>query len=157
MRLYMDSILKSICIHTNNLWRFVVLSRSSYEKYLHDTGISYSWFLTVPIAILLQFLGYWQLMIPAGMVGAVFVKRHIHAFIVGFLGVAAAWSILFVLLVQFSQAYVIGEVFAALIGMAGFGRFIVSLSILIGGLLGGCGALVGFSIKDLAQDYKEPS
>jgi hypothetical protein len=108
----------------------------------------------VPIAILLQFLGYWQLMIPAGMAGAAFVKRHIHAFIAGFLGVAVSWSILFVVLVQFSQAYIVGEIFAGLIGATGYGRFIVSLSILIGGLLGGTGALVGYSIKDLVMEYR---
>jgi hypothetical protein len=93
-------------------------------------------------------------MIPAGMVGAAFVKRHIHAFIAGFLGVAVSWSILFVVLVQFSQAYIVGEIFAGLIGATGYGRFIVSLSILIGGLLGGTGALVGYSIKDLVMEYR---
>lgn len=96
-------------------------------------------------------------MIPAGMLGAVFVKRHIHAFIAGFLGVAVAWSFLFVVLVAIAQAYVVGEVFATLIGLAGFGRFIVSLSILFGGLLGGSGALVGYCVKDLVVDYKENS
>ncbi|MHA2397073.1 MAG: hypothetical protein ACXAC0_10245 [Candidatus Thorarchaeota archaeon] len=136
------------------------MSRSSYEKHLHDTGISYSFLLTIPVAILLQFLGYWQLMILAGTVGATFVRRHIHAFIAGFLGVAAAWSILFVVLVAVAQAYVVGEVFAILIGAPGFGRFIVSLSILFGGLLGGSGALVGYSLIDLVKitrSEKEPS
>ncbi|MFW9769162.1 MAG: hypothetical protein ACFFF9_17300 [Candidatus Thorarchaeota archaeon] len=132
----------------------MVLSINLYEKYLHETGISYSFLITTPIAIILQFSGYWQLMILAGMLGGVFVKRHIHAFIAGFLGVATAWSILFVVLVAIAQAYVVGEVLAALIGMAGFGRFIVSISILIGGLLGGSGALVGYSIIDLLREYK---
>jgi hypothetical protein len=132
----------------------VVVSRNPYEKYLHETGISHSFLITIPVAVLLQFSGYWQLMILAGMLGGVFVKRHIHAFIAGFLGVAVAWSFLFVVLVAISQAYVVGEVFATLIGMAGFGRFIVSISILIGGLLGGTGALVGYSIKDLVMEYR---
>lgn len=88
------------------------------------------------------------------------MRRHIHAFIAGFLGVAAAWSILFVVLVAVAQAYVVGEVFAILIGAPGFGRFIVSLSILFGGLLGGSGALVGYSLIDLVKitrSEKEPS
>ena len=89
--------------------------------------------------------------------GCIFVKRHIHAFIAGFLGVATAWSILFVVLVAVAQAYVVGEVFAILIGAPGMGRFIVSLSILIGGFLGGSGALVGYSVKDLVIDYRNQS
>jgi len=64
------------------------------------------------------------------MLGRVFVKRHIHAFIAGFLGVAIAWSILFVILVAVAQAHIVGEVFAILIGAAGAGCFIVFLSIL---------------------------
>ena len=91
-------------------------------------------------------------MILAGALGCFYVKQHIHAFIAGFLGVAGAWSILFVILVQFSQAYVVSELFASLIGVPGFGHFIVSLSILIGGFLGGSGALVGYSIIDLVRE-----
>ena len=103
----------------------------------------------------MQLLGHWELMILAGALGCFYVKRHSHAFIAGFLGVAGAWSILFVILVQFSQAYVVAELFASLIGAASFGRFIVSLSIFLGGLLGGCGALVGYSFVDLIVEYKK--
>ncbi len=93
-------------------------------------------------------------MILAGAFGCVYVKRHSHAFIAGFLGVGVAWSILFLILVQFYQAYVIAEFFATLISASGLGRFIVSLSILIGGLLGGSGALVGYSFLDLVKEYR---
>ncbi len=103
----------------------------------------------------MQLLGHWELMILAGALGCFYVKRHSHAFIAGFLGVACAWSILFVILVQFSQAYVVAELFASLIGAAGFGRFIVSFTILLGCLLGGSGALVGFSIIDICVEYKK--
>lgn len=110
--------------------------------------------ITALIAIGLQLLGPWALMILAGALGCFYIKRHSHAFIAGFLGVALGWSILFMILVQFSQAYTVAELFASLIGVAGFGRFIVSLSILIGGLLGGSGALVGYSAIDLVKEYK---
>ena len=129
------------------------MSRNWYEKYFHDTGIGYSFMITTLIAIGLQLLGQWTLMILAGVLGCFYVQRHIHAFIAGFLGVAVAWSFLFVILVQFSQAYVVAELFASLVGAPGFGRFIVSLSILIGGFLGGSGALVGYSTVDLVKEY----
>jgi hypothetical protein len=130
------------------------LSRNWYEKYFHNTGVAYSFFITTIIAIGLQLLGHWELMIFAGAFGCVYVKRHTHAFIAGFLGVAVSWSILFMILVQFSQAYVVAELFATLIGAAGLGRFIVSLSILIGGFLGGSGALVGYSFINLVDEYR---
>jgi len=131
------------------------LSKNWYEKYFHDTGIGHSYLITTLFALGLQLLGHWGLMILAGACACIYVKRHLHAFIAGFLGMATAWSILFLILVQFSQAYVVAELFATLIGVPGFGRFIVSLSILLGGLLGGSGALVGYSILDLVKDYKK--
>ena len=130
------------------------MSRNWYEKYIHETGIGHSFLITALIAIGLQLLGQWSLMILAGALGCFYVKRHSHAFIAGFLGVSLGWSILFVILVQFSQAYVVAELFASLIGAVGFGRFIVSLSLLIGGFLGGSGALVGYSVIDLVNEYR---
>lgn len=130
------------------------MSRNWYEKYFHDTGIGHSFMITALIALGLQLLGQWALMILAGALGCFYVKRHSHAFIAGFLGVACAWAVLFVILVQFSQAYVVSELFATLIGAAGFGRYIVSVSILIGGFLGASGALVGYSVIDIVKEYR---
>ena len=91
-------------------------------------------------------------MIFAGAVSSLFVKRHRHAFLGGFLGGALAWSILFIIHVQFFLAYEIGEFFASIIGAAGFGRYVVSISIILGGLLGGSGALVGWSFIELLNE-----
>ncbi len=119
-----------------------------------ETGIFQGWMVTLLVAFILQFYGNWALMILAGVIGGIFTKRHRHAFIAGFVGVACAWSAWFIILVEFAQAYVVGEVFAALIGLPGFGRFIVSISILLGGALGASGALVGRSVIELAEDFK---
>jgi hypothetical protein len=119
-----------------------------------ETGIYHGYFLTLLIALPLQLIGYWTLMILAGIAGGVTVKRYRHAFIAGFLGVATAWSIIFVFLNAFAQAYVIGEFFAALIGLPGFGRWIVSLSILIGGLLGASGSILGRAIVELIEEFR---
>jgi hypothetical protein len=96
-------------------------------------------------------------MIVAGAIGGFTVKRMRHAFLTGFLGVALAWSIIFLFLNMFAQAYIVGELFATLIGVPGFGRFIVSLSILIGGLLGASGAIVGRAVIELAEEYRRPT
>ena len=90
----------------------------------------------------------------AGIAGGVTVKKFRNAFIAGFLGVGTAWAIIFLILNTFAQAYAIGEFFAVLIGLPGFGRAIVSISILIGGLLGASGAIVGRAIMELLQDVR---
>jgi hypothetical protein len=127
--------------------------RAQYEKVFIKTGIVHGYLLSTGIALVLQMTGYWILMIPAGVVGGVFMKRLAHAFAAGFLGVAVAWSILFLIQNTFAQAYVVGEFFATLIGMPGMGRWIVSLSILLGGLLGGSGGLVGRAVLELVNEF----
>jgi hypothetical protein len=119
-----------------------------------ETGIGYGAGLSFLLGILLQVSFHWPAMIIAGIVAGFFVKRYRHAFYAGFFGVAVAWSLLFMIHVELFQAYEIGEFFASLLGIPGFGRFIVSLSIFLGGLLGGTGALVGFSSMDLILEFR---
>ena len=119
-----------------------------------ETGVYHGYVFTFLLALSFQLIGHWAFMIIAGLVGGVTVKRFRHAFIAGFLGVATAWSIIFLFLNTFAQAYLIGEFFAALIGLPGFGRWIVSLSILIGGLLGASGAIVGRAVVELADEIR---
>ncbi|MGY5872203.1 MAG: hypothetical protein RTV72_08170 [Candidatus Thorarchaeota archaeon] len=121
---------------------------------LIETGIGYGAGLSLVLGIILQVSFQWPAMIIVGALAGLFVKRHRHAFIAGFWGVALAWCALFVIHVELFHAYEIGEFFASLIGAPGLGRFIVSLSILLGGMLGGLGALVGYCVVDLAQEYR---
>jgi len=127
--------------------------RAKYENVFVKTGIVNGYLVCTLLALVLQTTGFWILMIPAGTVGGLFTKRLSHAFIAGFLGVAVAWSILFFIKNTFAQAYVVAEFFAILIGMPGAGRWIVSLSILLGGLLGGSGGLVGRAMLELAEEF----
>ena len=122
-----------------------------------ETGVYYGWFITMAIALVLQMTGLWILMIPAGAIGSLTVKKMRHAFLTGFLGVALAWSVIFLVLNAFAQAYIVGEFFATLIGLPGFGRWIVSISILIGGLLGASGAIVGRAVVEIAEEYRRPT
>ena len=131
--------------------------RAQYENVFVKTGIVHGYLLCTLLALVLQVTGFWILMIPAGTVGGLFTKRLAHAFIAGFLGVAVAWSILFLIQNTFAQAYVVAEFFATLIGMPGAGRWIVSLSILLGGFLGGSGGLVGRALVELAEEFTSKS
>jgi hypothetical protein len=128
--------------------------RGSFERLFLDTGVFHGYMTTTLLAFILQQTGFWVLMIPAGFVGAIFTKRILHAFAAGFLGVGTAWSGIFLFLNYYGQAYVVGEFFATLIGVPGFGRFIVSLSILIGGLLGGFGGVLGRTSLDLLEEIR---
>ena len=119
-----------------------------------ETGIGYGAGLAFLLGLLLQISFHWPAMIIAGVVAGFFVKRHRHAFYAGFFGVTVAWSILYATHVDFFQAYEIAEFFATLIGLPGFGRSIVSIGILLGGLLGGTGALVGFSVADIILEFR---
>ncbi len=119
-----------------------------------QTGIAQGYLVCTLLAFALQLTGFWILMIPAGIVGGVFTRRLAHAFVAGFLGVAVAWSIIFLFQVTFAQAYVVAEFFATLVGMPGAGRWIVSLSILLGGFLGGSGGLVGRAMVELAEEFR---
>ncbi|MFX0054571.1 MAG: hypothetical protein ACFFAX_06715 [Promethearchaeota archaeon] len=119
-----------------------------------ETGVYHGYIFTFLLALPLQLVGHWTLMILAGLAGGVTVKTYRNAVIAGFLGVGTAWAIIFLFLTTFAQAYTIGEFFAAIIGLPGFGRAIVSISILIGGLLGASGAIAGRAIVELLQDMR---
>jgi hypothetical protein len=129
------------------------MAQRSTQKAI-ETGIYHGYIFTFLLALPLQLVGHWSLMIMAGIAGGVTVKKFRNAFIAGFLGVGTAWAIIFLILNTFAQAYAIGEFFAVLIGLPGFGRAIVSISILIGGLLGASGAIVGRAIMELLQDVR---
>ncbi|MFX1330389.1 MAG: hypothetical protein ACFE9W_02435 [Promethearchaeota archaeon] len=119
-----------------------------------ETGIYHGYIFTFLLALPLQLIGHWSLMIMAGIAGGVTVKKFRDAFIAGFLGVGTAWAIIFLILNTFAHAYDIGEFFAAFIGLPGFGHVIVSISILIGGLLGASGAIIGRAITELLEDVR---
>nr|KXH72546.1 MAG: hypothetical protein AM324_07255 [Candidatus Thorarchaeota archaeon SMTZ1-83] len=131
----------------------LMMFRAQYENVFVKSGIVHAYLFCMLLALVLQITGFWILMILAGTVGGLFTKRLPHAFIAGFLGVAVAWSILFLIQNTFAQAYVVAEFFATLIGMPEAGRWIVSLSILLGGFLGGSGGLVGRAMVELAEEF----
>ncbi|MGY5877167.1 MAG: hypothetical protein RTU30_15555 [Candidatus Thorarchaeota archaeon] len=128
--------------------------RSLFDSHFQETGLTEAYFVTVILGVLLQISGQWVFMIPVGAIGSFFVKRLKHAIAGGFLGVGTAWACIFLFLNITGNAYAVGEYFATLIGLPGMGRWIVSFSIVIGGLLGATGALVGRSLFDILEDRK---
>jgi len=104
------------------------------------------------IALALQLSGAWVTMLIAGALGALLTRRHRTAFFAGFIGVAIAWTAIFVYLSLTTQALAIAEFFIGLLGLSGMGWLVIVISILLGALLGGFGGLLGRSVVELVDE-----
>jgi len=104
------------------------------------------------IAIVLQLSGAWVTMLIAGALCALLARRHRTAFFAGFIGVAIAWTAIFVYLSLTAQAMAIAEFFIGLLGLSGMGWLVIVISILLGALLGGFGGLLGRSVVELVDE-----
>ncbi len=122
---------------------------------LEDTfpslGILPTIIVVTVIAIALQLSGVWVTMLVAGAFAGLFTRRTRCAFISGFTGVALAWFILFVYLILTSQALAIAGFFIGLLGISG-GWIVITISVVIGGLLGGFGGVLGRALFELVDE-----
>ena len=118
-----------------------------------DVGFLAALVLTIVFGIALQLAGDWKLMLIAGALGALFVRRIRKAFLVGFLGVGLAWSVIFVYLVVTAQAMAVANIFIGLLGLEGFGAIVIAISVLIGALLGGFGGMLGRALYELIDEF----
>lgn len=96
------------------------------------------------LAIVLVYTGIWQLAFVAGYVGGFLGKRGRRDFALGFLGVAFAWGGHLVWVYAFAQGGAVASLLAEILGLsAGAGVVVPILTLLIGGIVGGLGALLG--------------
>ncbi len=108
--------------------------------------------ITTLFGIALQLAGDWKLMLVAGALGALFVRRFRIAFLIGFLGIGIAWSILFVFLSMTAQAMAVANIFIGLLGLEGLGALVIAISVLIGAMLGGFGAMLGRALYEFIDE-----
>ncbi len=118
-----------------------------------DIGFLPALVITIVFGIVFQLAGNWMLMLFAGAFGALFVRRIRKAFLVGFLGIALAWSILFVYLSITAQAMAVANIFIGLLGLDGLGALVIVISVLIGALLGGFGGLLGRALYEFLDEF----
>ncbi|MFW9975467.1 MAG: hypothetical protein ACFFDQ_09400 [Candidatus Thorarchaeota archaeon] len=109
--------------------------------------------LTIVFGLALQLAGDWKLMLIAGALGALFVRRIRRAFFVGFLGIGLAWSILFVYLSVTAQAMAVANIFIGLLGLEGLGIVVIVISVIIGALLGGFGGMLGRALYEFIDEF----
>ena len=118
-----------------------------------DIGFLAALVLTIVFGIALQLAGDWKLMLIAGALGALFVRRIRKAFFVGFLGVGLAWGILFAYLSMTAQAMAVANIFIGLLGLEGLGAMVIVISVLIGALLGGFGGILGRALYEFLDEF----
>ncbi|MCK4568459.1 MAG: hypothetical protein KAU48_14225 [Candidatus Thorarchaeota archaeon] len=118
-----------------------------------DIGFLHALVITIVLGIVFQLAGDWKLMLIAGALGALFVRRIRIAFFVGFLGVGLAWSLLFVYLLMTAQAMTVANFFISLLGLDGLGALVIVISVLIGALLGGFGGMLGRSLYEFVDEF----
>ncbi len=118
-----------------------------------DVGFLAALVITIVFGIVFQLAGDWKLMLIAGALGALFVRRIRKAFLVGFLGIGIAWGILFAYLTVTAQAMAVAEIFIGLLDLSGFGAVVIVISILIGALLGGFGGMLGRALYELLDEF----
>ncbi len=92
-------------------------------------------------------------MLVAGAIGALFVRSIRRAFLLGFLGVGIAWSLLFAFLIATAQAMDVANFFIGLLGLTGLGILVIVISILFGALLGGFGGMLGRALYELIDEF----
>ena len=119
-----------------------------------EIGLIQAIIITTIITIVLQLGMSWLAMLVAGALGSMFVRRHRLAFLLGFIGVAAGWLILYVYLIMTAQALLIADFFISLLGFTGLGWLVIAIGCILGGLLGGFGGLFGRSLIEFIDELQ---
>lgn len=95
------------------------------------------------------FLPWWTLLIPAVVLGATLFNHSLSAFLVGFISLFAAWSVQ-VLYIDIANESILSGRMADMLGI-GQSWWVILITALIGGLIGGMGTLLGCQIRRLLR------
>jgi hypothetical protein len=127
-------------------------SVSGTKKKLYSEKTIVGFITGFTLAFLLELTGIYLLMLLAGCATGFFVKRGWLSFIIGFVSVALAWGTYFIVFALICPLGEFVELIGSIIGISG--TILIVLSLIIGGLLGGIGALVGAYVTQLALGDK---
>ena len=94
-------------------------------------------------------------MLVAGFVAGIFIKKGWTSFLIGFIGVMAAWGVYFLIFTFIGPLDRLLSFIGQLIGINGI--VLILISLIIGGRLGGMGALIGgYSMQLILGDNYNP-
>jgi hypothetical protein len=110
------------------------------------------------VGFLFELAGWWYLMVLAGGIAGFVVKKNgLICFVIGFLAIAALWACFFV---YFMIIGPLSELTALITTILGFLEatpgVLILITIIIGGLLGGLGALNGTFIAGIVFSGEKP-
>ncbi|MBD3230133.1 MAG: hypothetical protein GF329_18285 [Candidatus Lokiarchaeota archaeon] len=110
--------------------------------------------VTLGLGLLLQLFGFiwayaWILMVVAGFMGGFLIKASGLGFLAGFLGIISGWLIYFIILMFQGPFFEFATLIANVLGLGDLGIVIIILALLVGGLIGGFGALNGHFIASI--------
>ena len=108
--------------------------------------------LTLTVIILTLMMGYffewWTVAIAAFIGGAIFGKSSGETFVKGMIAVIIVW-LLMVCYYHFSTQGILSNKIAQILPMGGNVGILIIVTVLIGGLVGGLGAMSGFFVRNL--------
>ena len=108
--------------------------------------------LTITIIILAFVMGYffewWTVAIAAFMGGAIFGKSGSETFAKGTTAISTLW-LLVVLYHHFSTLGILSNKIAQILPVGGNVGVLITVTVLIGGIVGGWGAMSGFFVRNL--------
>ena len=113
-------------------------------------------FITFILAFLFEFIGFWQGMVIAGIAGSLTINRASQAFFAAFLGVFLCWFLILLYGEIFHQILPIMKITAKILMLPeNLSWLIFLITMLLGGILGGLGALNGFYWKKIFFTKKQ--
>ena len=123
-------------------------TKKSILAFLRRENVVLGLVVSTGLAMVLELAGVFWLMVVAGGVAGFLVKRGWLSFVIGFASIAIGWGIYLIAFAATSPFHrFLGIVGAAL---AAPGEIVVLAALVIGGLMGGLGALVGAYMTQLA-------
>lgn len=129
----------------------------AFLKYRHYYLVGF--LFTILFGALFELAGWWYLMLLAGgFAGFLMKKSAIYSFIIGFAGIALVWFCFFIYFMTIGPIFELTALIASIMGfLEGSSEILILITIIIGGLLGGLGAINGTFLAGLIYPPEKPS
>ncbi len=114
---------------------------------------------TILLGFLFELAGWWYLMLLAGGFAGFLVKKSaLFNFLIGFAGIALVWFCFFIYFMIIGPIFDFTALIASVLGMLeNTPNLLILITIIMGALLGGLGALNGTYIATLIYSKENPA
>lgn len=116
----------------------------------------------IVLGFLFELAGWWYLMLLAGGLGGFLMKKNgLLSFVLGFLGIALVWSCFFIYFMIIGPLFELTILIGTLMGsflsfLETMPNLLIVITIIIGALLGGLGAMNGTFMAQIIYYKEEP-